>query len=587
LDKEDQAIKLMHAQSSYGMINTYGIYTMTHEHPWLAHYPKEIDWYADIATSRLDALLDRSEARFPDHIAIDFKGKMYSYRELAQKVRSFAQGLHALGVKKGTRVGLFMPNCPQYVIAYYAIVKIGAVVVNYNPLYARPELEHQIHDSGTELMVTLNLALLYDKLKDFVGEGKPLRHVIVGNLASVLPLTKAAMYAMLKRKEQIEVPHDAYHTTFNDMLSHSPDVVPIDVDVDQDVAVLQYTGGTTGTPKGVMLTHANITANCEMCRRWFYRAQAGQESVLLALPLFHVFAMTVGMNFALASGFKLILHPRFEMKSLLEDIAHKRPALMPGVPTMFTAILHYKHIERYDLSALKMCISGGAGLPVEVKQQFEARTGCSLVEGYGLSETSPVVSCNPLYGTNKAGSIGIPFPNTRIEIVDKDDERNLLPQGEIGEICIRGAQVMKGYWNQEIETANVLKEGRLHTGDLGYIDEDGYIFVVDRKKEMILSGGYNIYPRHIEEVLYTHPAVKECAVIGVDHAVRGQVPKAFVVLKEGQYVDEKTLRAFVKEQVAAYAVPHEIVFIEALPKSPIGKILKKELHKQSILPNGI
>lgn len=551
---------------------------MTPQHPWLAHYPKEIDWYADIATSRLDGLLDRTEARFSEHVAIDFKGKIYSYRELAHKVRCFAHGLQALGVTKGMRIGLFMPNCPQYVIAYYAIVKIGAVVVNYNPLYARTELEHQIHDSGTEIMVTLNLSVLYDKLKDFVGQGKPLRHVVVGNLASVLPLTKAAMYAMLKRKEQIDVPQDDYHSTFNEMLSYSPEVMPVPIDEHSDVAVLQYTGGTTGTPKGVMLTHANITANCEMCRRWFYRAQEGQESVLLALPLFHVFAMTVGMNFALASGFKLILHPRFEMKALLEDIEQKRPALMPGVPTMFTAILNYKQRENYDLSALKMCISGGAGLPLEIKQQFETLTGCSLVEGYGLSESSPVVSCNPLYGTNKAGSIGIPFPNTILEIVDKDDERTLLPQGEIGEICIRGVQIMLGYWNQPKETANVLKDGRLHTGDLGYMDAEGYIFVVDRKKEMILSGGYNIYPRHIEEVLYTHPAVSECAVIGMDHPVRGQVPKAFVVLKEGHPLDEKTLRAFVKEHVAAYSVPHDIVFLDVLPKSPIGKILKKELR---------
>ncbi len=549
---------------------------MTAPYPWVTHYPEDIDWSADLPVGPLYGLLERSEARFPDHICLDFKGKTYTYHELGQKVRRFAKGLQSIGVTKGTKVGLFLPNSPQYVIAYYGILKAGGIVVNYNPLYSANELEHQLQDSETEIMVTLNLKLLYAKLQPFIGQGA-LRKVVVGTLTSVLPMTKAAMYAVLKAKEMSAIPKDNQHVTFNALLGYDTAVEAQEVHPYDDIAVLQYTGGTTGTPKGVMLTHANITANCEMCRNWFYKAEEGEETVMGVLPLFHVFAMTVVMNYAIASGFRIVLHPRFEMKPLLADIVAKKPGLMPGVPTMYTAILNYPHLDRYDLTSLKMCISGGAGLPVEIKQQFEEVTGCKLVEGYGLSESSPVVSCNPLYGVNKPGSIGMPFPKTILEVVDKDDEETLLEQGETGEICIRGPQVMKGYWKNEVETQQVLKQGRLHTGDIGYMDEDGYFFIVDRKKEMILSGGYNIYPRHIEEVLYTHEAVLECAVIGVDHEVRGQVPKAFIVLKEGMEAEESEIRQFLKASLSAYSVPHAIEFRDELPKSMIGKILKKEL----------
>jgi long-chain acyl-CoA synthetase len=454
-------------------------------------------------------------------------------------------------------------------------------VVNYNPLYAQCELEHQIADSRTEIMVTLNLKMLYDKLVPFIGTGT-LKTVIIGNLASVLPMAKAAVYSLLKMREMASIPHDTQHIPFAQVLKSEDALLRTPpINLHEDIAVLQYTGGTTGVPKGVMLTHANLSANTEMCRRWFHQAREGQETIVGVLPFFHVFAMTVVMNLGIASGFRILLHPRFEMRALLDDIDQKKPTLMAGVPTMFTAILNATcapNAKRYDLSSLQMCISGGAGLPVEIKQRFEEVTGCSLIEGYGLSESSPVVSANPLYGVNKTGSIGLPFPQTILEVVDKDDEVTLLPQGEVGEICIRGVQVMRGYWQNGAETDKVLKGNRLHTGDLGYMDEDGYFFIVDRKKEMILSGGYNIYPRHIEEVLYTHAAVLECAVIGIAHEVRGQVPKAFIVLKEGARVSEADMRAFLKAHVAAYSVPHAIEFRDALPKSIIGKILKKELR---------
>jgi long-chain acyl-CoA synthetase len=360
-------------------------------------------------------------------------------------------------------------------------------------------------------------------------------------------------------------------------MHYPPEVQTADIDPYKDVAVLQYTGGTTGVPKGVVLTHANLTTNIRQCRLWFTKAHDGEETIMGVLPFFHVFAMTAVLNFAVASGFRIIMHPRFELKSVLEDIEKYRPSLLPGVPTMFAAILGYAKVKNYDLNSLKMCISGGAPLPLEIKRRFEEMTGATLFEGYGLSESSPVVACNPPFGVNKMGSIGLPLPATIMEVVDKDDEVTLLPQGEIGEICIRGAQVMQGYYEKPEETAKVLKNGRLHTGDLGYMDEEGYFFIVDRKKEMILSGGYNVYPRNIEEALYLHEAVLEAAVIAAEHPVRGQVPKAFVVLREGKTATSSDLKTHLKEHIAAYAMPHEFVFIDALPKSPIGKILKKML----------
>ncbi len=549
---------------------------MTNEYAWLRHYPEGIDWHQEVPVGTLPSLLDHTESRFPDNIALDFKGKLYSYKELGEKVRRFAHGLQKLGVVKGTKVGLFLPNCPQFVIAYYGILKAGGIVVNYNPLYSKTELAHQIEDSETEIMVTLDISLLYPKLKPFIGQHQ-LRHVIVGDLMSVLPFAKSTLYRLLKASDRSVIAQDAHHSNFVEVMDTTPISNAPEIDATEDIAVLQYTGGTTGTPKGVMLTHANLTANTHMCASWFVKAVPGEETIMGVLPFFHVFAMTVIMNFGISIGARIMMHPRFEMKPLLADITKKKPSLMPGVPTMFTAICNEPDIKKYDLTSLQMCISGGAGLPTEIKQRFERVTGCKLVEGYGLSESSPVVSCNPLYAENKAGSIGIPFPNTILEIVDKDDGERLLPQGEAGEICIRGSQVMRGYWKNEEETASTIKHGRLYTGDIGYMDEQGYFFIVDRKKEMILSGGYNIYPRHIEEVLYTHEDVLECAVIGIPEELRGEVPKAFIVLKDGKDPDEVAMRAFLKDSLSAYAVPAEIAFIDELPKSMIGKILKKEL----------
>jgi long-chain acyl-CoA synthetase len=544
--------------------------------PWLKSYPQAVDYRTPLTPKPLYELLLHAHDLYPQNIALDFKGRLYSYDELTHKAKGFARGLQNIGVRKGTHIGLYMPNCPQFLIAYFGILMAGGVVVNYNPLYSSAELRHQIEDSRTEIMVTLNLALLYDKIKHLVGD-TCLKTLIIGNLSSVLPKHKAAIYSVLKYKELSHIPHEEGFYSFNEIMNNPEiDALP-DVNPQTDIAVLQYTGGTTGTPKGVMLTHANLTANVEMCDRWFFSARAGLETIMGVLPFFHVFAMTAIMNYGISKGFKIILHPRFEARAVLHDVARKRPSIMAGVPTMFAALLNHPKLSQYDLSSLKMCISGGAGLPIEIKQRFEERTGCVLVEGYGLSETSPVASCNPFAGENKAGSIGLPMPKTDIVIVNQDDGETIMGIGEIGEIAISGAGVMLGYFNKPVETEAVLRDGLLKTGDLGYIDEDGYVFVVDRKKEMILSCGYNIYPRQIEEAIYRHKAVLECAVIGVKHAVKGEVPKAFIVLREGENVSAIDMRQYLKGEIAAYAVPSEYEFVESLPKSIIGKILKKEL----------
>lgn len=546
-----------------------------HTHPWVASYPKNIGWDAPLPQHPLFSLLDEAESRYASKTAIDFLGRKTNYGELAEQVRHMAAGLQQIGVGRGVKVGLFLPNCPQFVISYYAILKAGGTVVNYNPLYSPGELRHQINDSATEIMVTLALKQLYPKLAACLGNTS-LKKIIVSEFQEALPLPKRLAFPLARKADIAEYPDDAQHAKFSALLASKAALKPVSVSPASDVALIQYTGGTTGVPKGAVLTHANLYVNAVQCGLWFTGLKLGEETILGALPLFHVFAMATVMNLAIHTGSCMMLHPKFDMKGILYDLHFKRPTLLPGVPTMYAAINNYKNIEKYDLTSLKMCISGGGPLPVEVKEVFERRTGCKLVEGYGLTETSPVASANPLFGTNKPGSIGLPFPGTIMEVLDMESGR-LLGPGEKGEICIRGPQVMQGYLHQLDETRKVLKDGRLHTGDVGHYDEEGYFFIVDRLKEMIISGGYKIYPRNLEEALYRHPDVAEAAVIGVPHPQRVQSPKAFVVLKEGAQVTEGAIRDYLRGEVAGYAVPHAVEFRASLPKSMIGKILKKEL----------
>jgi long-chain acyl-CoA synthetase len=484
-----------------------------------------------------------------------------------------------MGVGPGVHVGILMPNCPQFIISYYAILKAGGTVVNYNPLYSVPEICHQIEDSKTHIMMTLSLALLYPKVASALGKTN-LKTIIVGDFDSALPCSKKFTFRLFRRKHIAKVPNDANHVRLEALLKKGSNFQQVAIHPESHIAVLQYTGGTTGVPKGAMLTHANLYINALQCGMWFTGLHYGKEKILAALPIFHVFAMTVNMNLAILTGSTILLHPRFDIKAILRDITRKRPTLMPGVPTMFAAFNNYPDIGTYDLTSLKMCFSGGGPLPQEVKAAFEKLSGCKLVEGYGLSETSPVASANPLFGVNKTGSIGIPLPATIIRIADIADATKTVVVGEIGEICIKGPQVMSGYFNQLEESAHVLKDNFLHTGDLGYMDEDGYVFVVDRLKEMIISGGYKVYPRNLEEILYQHPDILEAAVIGVHHPERVQATKVFVVRKKDRPLTEADVRTHLRGKISAYAMPHLVEFRDVLPKSAIGKILKKTLIEE-------
>lgn len=547
-----------------------------HSYPWEQHYPTGVNWHQGFHGRPLYYLLDDAAQRWPDNIALDFFGKTYSYARLQEMVNRIARGMQGMGIGKGTCVGLFMPNCPQYVMCYYAALKIGATVVNFNPLYSTHEIAHQLKDAHVDIMVTVNLRVTYAKLQPFIGNSS-LRKIIVCNFAEAMPMAKRALFLAAKQKDIAHPPQDSYHVTLNTLLESPAQVTPVNIIPDSHIAVLQYTGGTTGVPKGAMLTHSNLYINAMQCTQWMQGLTPGGETMLAVLPFFHVFAMTVCMNLAIGNGFRIIIHPKFDLKHVLTDIAQKKPTLMPGVSTLYATINNARTLSQYDLSSIKMCISGGGPLPVEVKLNFEKLTGCVLVEGYGLTESSPVTNCNPLQGVNKTGSIGFPLPGTLMEVLDKDDRVTVLKQGEVGEICITGPQVMLGYLNRPDETDNVLRNGRLHTGDVGYMDADGYFYIVDRLKEMIIVGGYNVYPRNVEEEIYTHPAVAECAVIGLDHPSRGQMIKAYVVLKEGATLDEAGFKAHLKPRITAYAIPHAVAFRDSLPKSAIGKILKKEL----------
>ncbi len=540
------------------------------------HYPANVDWREAIEPRPLYELLDEPARRIPAQNAIDFLDKKTTYGELSAKVDRFAKGLQTLGVKPGDRVGLFLPNCPYFIIAYFGILKAGGIVVNYNPLYVAKEIESQVKDSGTTVMVTLDLQALYSKLAPMLGT-TPLKTIIVASMANALPFIKKLLFPIVRRKDLATPPRDSAHPRFDDVAANDGRYQAAPIDPVKTVAVLQYTGGTTGIPKGAMLTHSNLFANAVQCRRWFHGLEFGKERALGVLPFFHVFAMTVVQNMLLSAGAEIVMLPRFEVDAALKAIVTKKTTFVAGVPTMYTAFNTAVAKQPRDLSSVRNCISGGAPLPLEVKQRFEQVTGCHLVEGYGLTESSPVATCNPLGGVNKAGSIGLPLPLTRLELRDIADPKAVSPRGERGEICIGGPQVMAGYWNRPEATQQQMVDGLLRTGDIAMMDEDGYFFIVDRMKDLILCSGFNVYPRVVEEAIYQHPAVEECTVIGITDAYRGQSPKAFVKLLAEKTLTAEELMAFLKDKLNPIEMPREIEFRAALPKTLIGKLSKKEL----------
>ena len=546
---------------------------------WLRHYPKGVDWHMPIPQRPLPELLARACAAFPDNPAISFLGRVTSYADLQQAVDRVAAGLQREGVKKGTKVGLFLPNTPTFIIYYFAVLKAGGTIVNFNPLYTLEELTFQVRDSETELMVTHDLAVLFTKVEQLLLRNVVARAVVVP-FATQLPAAKSVLFRMFKRRDIANVAGSAVAAKVIDgarLVKDAGAFIPVEIDPSQDVAVLQYTGGTTGTPKGAMLTHANLYANTAQIGAWAEDLVDGAESVLGALPLFHVFAMTVVMNLGIYKAAKIILMPRFQLLEALSLIHREKPTMMPAVPTIFTAMLHFPKIKSYNLSSLRFCISGGAPLPLEVKVKFEEVSGSKVVEGYGLSEASPVLTCNPIEGPVIPGSIGPPLPGTVISLRDIDDPTIEVKQGERGELCAAGPQVMKGYWKKPSETEKQFVGTFLRTGDVAIMDDRGFFSIVDRIKDLIICSGYNVYPRRIEEAIYEHPAVEEVTVIGIKDSYRGEAPKAFIKLKAGTSATAADILKHLETKISKIEMPAEIEFRDALPKTMIGKLSKKEL----------
>lgn len=556
------------------------IMTQALEKKWLEHYPDEIAKTLSYDEKPLFYYLEEAVRQHPEKKAIHFLGKEMTYRELYESALKLANELKKLGLQKGDRAAVMLPNCPQNVISYYAILFVGGVVVQTNPLYTERELEHQLADAGAKIIICLDL--VYPRVMKVKDKTK-LEHVIVTGVKDYLPFPKNVLYPIVQKKQQKGlIVNIHYNDSTHRFVSLLKKGVAQDIDVSinpkEDIALLQYTGGTTGLAKGVMLTHYNLVANTQQCRAWLYKSKTGEERILAILPFFHVYGMTVVMNLSIMMMSEMILMPQFNPEDVLKVIQKQKPTLFPGAPTMYIGLLNHPDIEKYDLSSINACISGSAPLPVEVQQKFEEITKGRLVEGYGLTEASPVTHANFIWGERVKGSIGVPWPDTNSAILRPDGSTAEI--NEIGELAVKGPQVMKGYWNRPEETDEVLKDGWLYTGDMGYMDENGYFYIVDRKKDMIIAGGYNIYPREVEEVLYENECVQEAVVVGVPDKYRGETVKAFIVLKEGKQCTEEELDKYCRKHLAAYKVPRLYEFRKELPKTAIGKILRRNLVEE-------
>jgi long-chain acyl-CoA synthetase len=542
---------------------------------WPEGVPQSIE-YPEVPVFEL---LDDSAEKHPDATALIFQGNSVSYSELKDHVDRFATALQRLGVSRGDRVALFLPNIPQFVISYYGALKAGAIVTAISPLYKEREVKHQIDDSGAETLVVLDL--LYPTVEKVRDEIR-LKRTIVTGIGDYLSTLKRVLGGLLGKvpKEDVEMGPNMHR--FQDLIKgYPPAPEPIEVNPQEDLALLQYTGGTTGLPKGAMLTHHNLVSNAFMCNAWM-NAQEGGEVQINILPLYHIYGMTVTMNNAIASASTMVLIPRFDEKEVLSSIEKYGATIFGGVPTLYSVLINRPDISNYDLSSIKFCISGSAPLPPEVQRKFMDLTGGVLVEGYGLTESSPVTHANPLDSTLetvKIGSIGLTWPDTEAMIVD-EETREPLPIGEVGELAVRGPQVMMGYWNMPEETEMVLKDGWLYTGDIAKRDEEGYFYIVDRKKDLIKYKGYSVFPREVEDVLYEHPAVKIAAIVGKPDEVSGEIPKAYIVLKESTEATGDELIQFVKDRVAPYKRIREVEFRDELPMSLVGKVLKKDLREE-------
>jgi long-chain acyl-CoA synthetase len=564
------------------------------EFPWFAHYDANVPHHIAIPAVTLPQLLAEAASQYGDRTALIFYGNRISYVELELAADRFARALRSMGVGHGDRVAICLPNLPQFPIAFYGVLKAGAVAIPTNPLYTAHEMEHHLQDSGAKVIVTLDI--LYPTVHE-VRKDTPLEHVILTKVADYLPAPLAQLYPLQEAREQRgkpkvsadEIKHDPSIIWFKTLLApeqakrggYALIELPPPGDPD-DLAVLQYTGGTTGVSKGAMLSHRNLVANAIQCSTWTALPRFTPHVGVLAIPFFHVYGLTLGLNLGVYNASTMVLLPRFVPKDVLAAIYRYKPDYFPGIPTMYLAIAREIDKEKKGkIDSIKICLSGAAPLLGEVQARFEKVSGTKIAEGYGLSEASPSTHSNPLGGEIRIGTIGLPLPNTEARIIDPQTGAT-VPVGERGELAIRGPQVMQGYWRRPDETAKVIQDGWLRTGDIGVMDGDGYFAIVDRAKDLIIASGYNIYPREVEEVLIRHPAVQECVVVGVPDEYRGETVRAYVVLKEGMKATPEELIAFCKQDLAVYKVPKQIVFRDELPKSLVGKVLRRVLRDEAI-----
>ncbi|MEW6683910.1 MAG: long-chain fatty acid--CoA ligase [Nitrospirota bacterium] len=548
---------------------------------WVTSYEEGIPQTLTYPAGPLHDLLSASASRFPSHTALVFYGRRYTYLDVERATNRFANALSRLGVRKGDRVAVMLPNTPQAVIAYYGALKIGAVVVQVNPLYVEREIEQQVRDAEARVLVALDL--FYPRI-DPIRVSSGLETVIVTSVKDALPWHLALLYPLKAWREgtRVTIPKTPPVYRFEAMLAASGDEAPRTEVGPEDLALLQYTGGTTGVPKGVMLTHRNLVANTMQCRAWMPSLRDGQEVFLGVIPFFHVYGMTACMNLAIATGGSIVLLPRFVTKDVLRAIVKFRATLFMGVQAMYVAINTFPDVGRYDLSSIRICISGAGPLHAEVQDRFEALTGGKVVEGFGLSEASPVTHVTPIFGKRKKGTIGLPLPDTDAKVVDVESGTRELPVGEAGELIVRGPQVMRGYWRRPEESAAVVHDGWLHTGDIATVDDEGYFAIVDRKKDMIKSKGENVYPREVEEVLYRHPKVKDAVVVGIPEEFMGEMIKAYVVLKDGESATENEIIDFCARELARFKVPKAVEFRRELPRTMVGKVLRRVLLEEEL-----
>ena len=550
--------------------------------PWLTSYEKGVPATMEYEDICLPAILERTASQFPNNMALLFQGYQMTFRQLDDMVNRFAACLHDFGIKKGDSVAILLPNVIPCVVANYAILKLGGITVMNNPLYSDRELKHQFNDADSKVLITIDL--LGNRMIDLRPE-TGIKQIVYTSIGDYLPFPKNLLFPLVGKKKNLAADVKPAENVYKwkDVIAKStssPPAVTLSFD---DVAVYQYTGGTTGVSKGAMLTHGNLSKNVQQAEAWFPTLKKGEEVMLGALPFFHVFGLTASMNLAIRKGWTNILVPKPQPVFLLETIRKFKPSFTPLVPTMIIGILNHSDIDNVDMTSIKGCFSGSAPLPLEVFKEFESKTGSVIVEAYGLTETSPGTHVNPFAGgKRKVGSIGVPLPDTECRIVDLDDGSTDVPVGETGELVIKGPQIMKGYRNKPEETAKVLTDGWFRTGDIGKMDEEGYFYIVDRKKDMILSGGYNVYPRDIEEVLYENPKVQEAAAIGIPHSTRGEAIKVFIILKEGETADQEEIINYCAAKLAKYKLPTEVEFRDELPKTNVGKILKKDLRQEEM-----